>query len=315
MIRPPSVGPIAAAAVATPQMTPNDAARRSAGTAKRTSADPFGNESPPARAATTRKPMSTGRLGASAAPREAAPKPATPIRNRRRRPKRSPSLPAIGWDAPMTIRYAVTSQPTDEIDASKSPAISGIATAIIVELSGARSVPSATARSTPRSERRSRPGVIRPPRDPHDPLVAVHLDLHAVTDARSTVVHARQAPPHVSACPDPPAGSPDSGLDPASLVVERRIDAPVHTLVRRSARWSGRPSARARLPNLRKRAALPCSRANVEKWRPSPSSEPARARPEPRPGPVSVAREPAPARAAGASRTAAPARTPRPRPG
>src|SRR5439155_3525425 len=58
---------------------------------------------------------------------------------------RSPSLPVTGWRAASTIRYEVTSQPARATPTSKSRMIRGRATAIIVELSGARIVLSATA--------------------------------------------------------------------------------------------------------------------------------------------------------------------------
>ena len=85
-----------------------------------------------------------------------------------RRPWRSPSLPATGCTTASARRYEVISQPAVPTVVWKTSMIRGSATAIIVELSGARIAPSATVTSTVRSARR--PSVTRPRRG-CDPFV------------------------------------------------------------------------------------------------------------------------------------------------
>ncbi len=64
---------------------------------------------------------------------------------KRRRPKRSPSRPAIGCSEAITMRYEVMSQAAASRSAPRSREMSGSATTIIVEFRGTSRLPSATA--------------------------------------------------------------------------------------------------------------------------------------------------------------------------
>src|SRR4051794_17197571 len=131
--------------------------------------------------------MSSGSVGARPAAADAAPNATRPSRTIRRRPCRSPSRPANGPSTAIATTYVVTSQ----VDAATPPptpsAMSGRATASIVELSG-RSVPlSATAARTSRGDgSRTVAGrgdfLNRPLDDADDAHVTVDLDGLAVGD-------------------------------------------------------------------------------------------------------------------------------------
>ena len=148
---PPRSGPRPAANATEPPTIPNAPPRRSAGTSSRIRPAPFGNTTAPETACSTRNTIRNVSPGAAAAPSDARPNTISPPTTNGRRPCRSPSLPATGWTTASASRYVVTSQPTVPIEESKSSTIRGSATAIMVELSGASSVPSAMPTSTPRT--------------------------------------------------------------------------------------------------------------------------------------------------------------------
>ena len=104
IIAPPMGGPIPAASPADAPTMPKAAARRCWGTHSRISAAPFGVAMALDRACPTRIARSVGRLGAKAAPMEARANPTSAPRKSLRRPKRSPSLPAMGWVTAIVIR-------------------------------------------------------------------------------------------------------------------------------------------------------------------------------------------------------------------
>jgi hypothetical protein len=94
--RPPSTGPAASAIADTPDHRPIACTRsRGSGKAAARIARVLGSSAAPPTACSARPPTSAGRLGASPHSAELPVNTTRPARNTRRRPKRSPSEPAV----------------------------------------------------------------------------------------------------------------------------------------------------------------------------------------------------------------------------
>src|SRR4051794_24113460 len=124
--RPPSGGPMAAPTPPSAAHAPMTAERRSTGKRGRTSPSDVGVSAAAPAAWTTRAATSSSADGASAHSAEPRVKTASPARNTRSRPTRSPSLPNGTSSAAKTIAYALRIHDSPETDASgKSSPIAG----------------------------------------------------------------------------------------------------------------------------------------------------------------------------------------------
>ena len=144
---PPRSGPIAAPMLVVAPEIPKYVPALPSIDSPRRSARLFGTTDAAARACWRRNATSTTRFGASAAPTDATMKYTSAPSMKRRRPNRSPSRPAIGWSDAIAMRYDVTSQASVTGSAPRSRPMSGSATTIIVEFSGTRRLPRATAKT------------------------------------------------------------------------------------------------------------------------------------------------------------------------
>jgi hypothetical protein len=118
--------------------------RFSSGTLRRSSANTVGIDNAPPRAMSTRPTLRIMRAGDSAATSAPAPNNARPMVSTRENPHRSASFPAGLCATMLTTRYPVTSHRVTTAGLlSNVPAIEGSATAMMVELSGAKSAASA----------------------------------------------------------------------------------------------------------------------------------------------------------------------------
>ncbi len=145
--RPPRSGPRAAPTLVVAPEIPKYVPALPLTDSPRSSARLFGTTAAAAIACCRRKMTNTSRFGASAHPTDETMKYMSAPSMKRRRPKRSPSRPAIGWSEAIAMRYEVMSQASVTRSAPRSRPMSGSATTIIVEFSGTSRLPSATAKT------------------------------------------------------------------------------------------------------------------------------------------------------------------------
>ncbi len=136
--RPPITGPRPAPTPSTEPCTPKARPFWSAGTTSRSMAWTLGTNADANTACSALIATSSQNVPATMAAAEKTPNPVTAMVARRRAPRASQTRPASGCPTSMATRYRVTSTLARPLEMSKSRAMLGRATAIIVEFNGTR---------------------------------------------------------------------------------------------------------------------------------------------------------------------------------